>query len=320
MEADVFGVVGQLETLRSLHLCVIPVYYATPEALAAHATCAAHLRTLTVLTHLELQLTGRHETLGDRWELQQRGHPLHRQAWGEAQEVHRTSLLSALRAMPQLQHVHCRTLSLQPAELASLTALTSVTLNELLPPPAVTAAPPAAQRQASGPPDAAGMLPSQLQQLTLLGEASPQALAQLQILPCLTRLVVPLMRFGTSDVDEEGRLTAEAVAAVGPAVRLLLACGGGGQPEICIRGDGGPERLLPREGSPTGHMEWIQQLQGLDACCSLELRNVALRTGDVCCLGKTLPGLRGKEYGCVFKALPIADVACIRCYRVCGFC
>ncbi len=278
-------VVSQLRTLRSLHMCIDPQSFCmSPEAAAANATCMGRLGTLTALTHLHLDLPKCYTHHGYSWQEQEYEGDRHA-ALCETREAHRTSLLSALRAMPQLQHLHCRTLWLLPGELAALTALTSLTVAGLLPP---------AQRLHNG--HASGGLVAvfpHLRELELLTGASPQALAALHPLPrSLTRAVVPAMRFGTTDVDEEGRLTAEAVTAVGPAVCVVLSRRAPHHFDIVA--DGGPGRLLPRAGSPNGHMEWIRQLRWLVARGHLTLRNVALRTGDMCCLANILPGLNGR--------------------------
>lgn len=62
---------------------------------------------------------------------------------------------------------------------------------------------------------------------------------------------------------------------------------------VRIRADGGAGQLLPRDGSPNGHSEWIQQLEGLDVYRKLRLVNVRLRPADLCCLGQALPDLQG---------------------------
>ncbi len=294
LDARLFGVVSHLRTLETLHLAL--GWYpddCTPNAVRPHAACASRLSSLTGLTRLELKLSVCYEHDGDSYRRQEDDGEQHG-AWVEVWEAHRTSLLSALRCMPQLQHLDCPTLWLRPSELpASLTALTSLTLGGLLPPPL----PPAGQEPLglAAAPVASTALPPQLQELVLKEGTSPRALAQLQPPPSLVHLDVRLVRFGVSDVDED-RLRAEAVAAVGPAVRTLLAyrrrpCGPG---MICIHGDGGDDHLFPRGGSPNGHMEWIQQLQGLDVFKKLELVNVRLHPADLCCLGQALPDLQGK--------------------------
>ncbi len=87
---------------------------------------------------------------------------------------------------------------------------------------------------------------------------------------------------------------------MGPAVRLLTtyrsptpcACG------FSIDCDAGSRPLQPRAGAPTGHMEWIRQLRGLDAFGSVEFYNVDLRAGDLSCLGHTLCNLTGEPDRC----------------------
>ncbi len=296
-------VVSQLRSLRSLHLCIV-----SPGAVAANATCVGRLSTLTALTHLHLVLPDRYAHHGYSWEEKQQERGRHA-ALCETREEHRIALLSALRAMHQLQHLHCPTLWLLPGELAALTSPTSITLGGLLAPAVEHTL------QHNGDPGRASggqvAVPPQLRELELLVGVSPRALVPLNPLPrSLTRAVVPAMRFGTADVDEAGRLTAEAVAAVGPAMQLLAAYGA--PHSFRIEGDGGPGRLLPRDGSPNGHMEWIRQLHGLDTTGSLKLRNVALRTGDICCLAKTLPGLNGKlRVACASSSHVVPAHACV---------
>ncbi len=294
--------------LRSLHVTLaVDTDGRNPDTMRPHAACVAQLSNLTGLTGLtSLKLKMSHEYAdyvdSRRWQLQDGEH---HGAWVEVREVHRTSLLSALRCMPQLQLLYCPTLWLRPSELpACLTALTRLALGGLLPPPL----PPAAEHSPSSFNDGGGAcrpygaLPPQLQELVLgsgLTEgASPRAIALLQPGPAFTRLDVHKLVFGISDVTPDGRLRPEAVAAVGPAVRLLAAHGGLTQrsSSFYIAGDGSAALLLPREDSPNGHVEWIRQLQGLEAYrARLELQSLALTALDMCCLAQALPGLTGER-------------------------
>ncbi len=311
MDAHLFGVVSHLRTLRRLHL-VNDWYLAncTPNAVRPHATCVARLSALTGLKHLGLVLSDCYEHDGHSYYKQRQDDEQHG-AWVEVREAHRTSLLSALRCMPQLLQLYCPTLWLRPSEAAPLAALTSIILGGLLPPPA--GAGPGGLAGGGGSPArlAAGVpLPPQLQELSLKVGASPRALAQLQPPPSLVHLDVGLLRFGVSDVDED-RLRPEAVAAVGPAVRTLVACRHPthGPSHIRIRADAGAGQLLPREGSPNGHMEWVQQLRGLEAFRNLTLTDVRLRPADLCCLGQALPDLQGKPQCNQCRTLD-AEVTC----------
>ncbi len=298
VDARLLGLVPHLKTLRALHLVLDgDTDNCTPHTLRPHATCVARLSALTGLTRLKLVLSRCYEHDGDSYYKQQKDGEQHG-AWVEVREAHRTSLLSALRCMPQLQHLDCPTLWLRPSELpACLTALTSLTLGGLLPPPAVEG--PGGLAGGDGFPArlAAGVpLPPQLQELVLRTAASPRAIAQLQPPPPLVHLDVQTLRFGVSDVDD-GKLRPEAVEAVGPAVRKLLACRHPvrGPNLMRVRTDCGTDQLLPRDGSPSGHMEWIQQLQGLEAFRNLTLTDVRLRPADLCCLGQALPSLQGED-------------------------
>ncbi len=293
LESRIYSAVAQLRTLHSLHLTTsnLDPTVGFPEALRPHATCVARLSALTALTSLYLNLANYYEHHGDSWERQQQDGEQHG-AWCEVREAHRTSLLSALRCMPQLQHLDCPTLWLRASELpAALTALTSLTLGGLLPPPA--GGHPLGLRDAGH----GVALPPRLQEMVLQQGISPRALAELQPPPSSFHLDVSVMSFGMSDVLIDGHVRPEAVAVVGAAVRTLVACrsqADDGPHRICITEDGSPCLLLPREESPSGHMEWIQQLQGLDVFKKLELESISLSTADLCCLGQVLPGLKGE--------------------------
>ncbi len=315
-EVHVLKTVAQLKTLRSLDLCINlrdeVVRAPDLSPLRSNAPCVAHLSALTALTRLRLVMSECYEHAADSYAKQSRpDFPL--EAGGsraEVQEAHRTALLSALRCMPQLQHLHCPTLWLAPGDAAALSALTSLAVGGLLPPP-VGPPPmqPAAEETLRPPTQAAGVmaLPPQLRELALLNRASPRALALLQPPLSFTDLHIDEMSFGTTDVAVEGRLRAEAVAAVGPAVQLVVRYRSRSLRKFIVSADGAPGRLQPREDSPDGHMEWIRQLQGLGVVGNLEIDNVELSTGDLCCLAQTLPGLTGKRKGagtCAYPGLP----------------
>ncbi len=291
MEADVYGVLSQLRKLQALRLSFVMDHVkCKPDTLRTYATGVAQLSALTALTSLELLPSGCYDDDGDgkTWQADALD------SWSEAREAHRASLLSALRCMLQLQHLKCPRMWLRPLELpAFLTALTSLTLCGLLPPPGHTRL-----GLASAPlPAASAPLPPQLRELVLVMAASPRAIAQLQPPPSLVHLVVPTLRFGMSDVDDDN-LRAEAVAAVGPAVRTLVACRHPvrGPDSLCIHADGSGAPLLPCEDSPNGHVEWIRQLQGLDVFDEIAIDTVHLSTAELCCLGQVLPNLSSKTF------------------------
>ncbi len=298
--------VAQLRTLRSLDLCInLPdsVNSATADVrpLLLNAPCVAQLSALTALTRLRLVMSECYEHAGDSYFQNFGATPENEAAWAVVKEAHRAALLAALHCMPQLQQLHCPTLWLAPGGAAPLTALTSLALAGLIPPPLEQQlAQPAAGGSLRPSTHAAGVLalPPQLRELVVLNRASPRVLALLQPPLSFAYLEVDELSFGTADVTSEGRLRAEAVAAVGPAVRLLLKYRGKGSGyRMAVAGDGGPRRLQPREGSPDGHMEWIRQLKGLDVCGSLHLAKIELGTGDLYCLAQTLPRLAGKGPG-----------------------
>ncbi len=290
-----FSAVAQLPSLRSLHLTTsLNQETWSPEALRPYATCVACLSALTALTRLQLNPSFGYYDRGDSRRSMGRDpnrDDLMREVWA----AHHTSLLSALRCMPQLQSLTASALWLRPSELAPLTSLTSITVPGLLPDlerPSVTA-----QGSAAG---GATLLPPHLQEL-LLGGASPRALAELRPQQALSRLCAHRMRFGVSDVDTAGRLRAEAVAAVGPAVRLLTTY----RDPTCklvvvhIANDARHSPLLPPEGVPNGHMEWIRQLQGLDGAFRMvTLEGLALGPGDLSCLGESLRDLERERPSC----------------------
>lgn len=291
LEAHVYGEVAQLTQLQKLHLYTNFNPDAWPlDAIRAHATAVASLSTLTGLTSLDLSPSWCYENHGDSWSgLRALGDQ--RGAWCAVREAHRSSLLSAVRCMPQLQLLECPALWLQPCELASMTALTSIRAAGLLP-PAVAQHPIQLLSAGGGPP---GSFPPQLRVLQLRVGSSPRALAALQPPASFTTLRCPTLRFGMSDVrGVEGRLLPEVVAAVGPAVRLLVAYRAGGTC-IGIEADGGAFLLLPREDAPNGHIEWIQQLQGLDAFRRIELEAINFRPGELSCLGHTLCRVTGER-------------------------
>ncbi len=259
---------SKLTSLRSLvlHTTLDPTS-CTPEALTPHATSVGSLRALTALTRLDLVLSRCYEHNGDSWWQRQREGSQHA-AWCDLRETHRASLLLALRAMPQLRHLHCPTLWLRPSEMAALASLTSLSLAGLLPQPApsgtdsvdtiaaaaaaVVAAPSASAPQgfaelppppASAPAGDSGMggdtatislpaaswpVPPCLHHLALSLGASPRVLASLQRPPTLQRISCNHLRFGTSDVTPGNQLLPQTVAAVGPAVRLLSEAWTGG--------------------------------------------------------------------------------------------
>ncbi len=296
MEAQIFGTVAQLTTLRSLQLYtnVNPDAW-SPESVRPYATSVAHLSALTALTSLSLVPSWLYEDHGDSWKRAQRDGRKHG-AWCEVRDAHRTSLLFALSCMPQLKRLDCPTLWLRPSELGPMGALTFLRVGGLLPPVMGPSDGPA-EGGSAGVSAADRHLPQRLRELVLRVGASPRALAPLLLTPALCKLDVQLMRFGMSDVDTEGRLRAEAVAAVGQAVRLL-AVYRDQIPDVvrlCIEADGGPGPVKPREDAPNGHIEWIWQLQGLAAFRNLKLAHLDLRAGDLSCLGQALGSMHGKH-------------------------
>ncbi len=295
MEARVFSTVAQLTTLKSLLLTTnFNPASISPEAVRPQATCVGRLSALTALTQLQLIPSSSYEHHGDSWSVMERDGDRHG-TWCEVREAHRASLLSALRCMPQLQHLYCPALWLQPSELAPLTALTRVTLMGLLPP---AVGRPSGQEDGglAGLPGASVALPPHLRELVLERGASPRALALLQPSPAFSLLDVQLMRFGVSDVTAGGHMRAEAVAAVGPAVRLLTVYRNRASESsrLVMDCDSGHGLLRPRANAPTGHMEWIRQLRGLDAFGSVEISNMALLAADLSCLGQTLCNITGE--------------------------
>ncbi len=293
LEAHVYGEVAQLTQLQKLHLYTNfdPNAWSL-DAIRPHATAVARLSTLTALTVLDLSPSWCYEDHGGSWKaVQALGSQLG--AWCAVREDHRTSLLSAVRCMPQLQHFECPMLWLQPCELAPLTAPASLKVAGLLPPAAGQQ--PAQGLGAGG--STARALPPQLRWLDLRVGSSPRALAALQPPASLTCLRSPMLRFGVSDVTGvAGRLLPEAVAAVGRAVQLLVAYRDqAGCTSIKIEGDGGPGLLRPREDALTGHIEWIQQLQGLDVFPLVKLAHINFRPGELSCLGHTLCNLQGER-------------------------
>ncbi len=277
-EDGIISSILQLTQLRALYL-TIPVDPDewTPDNFANYATSLARLSALAALTELELDLSPCYQMGGDSLHMMLEGEDDH-ELWAQVREVHRTSLLSALRAMPQLQRLHCPTLWLRPSEAATLTALTRLQLGGLLPPlPGESSS-------------SSNLLPPRLADLCLDLAVSPRALASLQIPSTLTLLRACRLRFGMSDVNQETcQLLPETVAAVGPAVRLIKAFQPNGSlgRSWLLTADGAARPLLPRAGVPGGHAEWLRQLGALDGV-DLALRGFALQGEDVCCLAQTL--------------------------------
>ncbi len=204
------------------------------------AASMARLSALTALTSLHMQLSGCYMDCGDSWySADEEGHS--HDALEGVREAHLAALVSALRRLPQLQHLACPRQSLRPEDVIQLSGLTSLTLAVLLSP---AAAPP---KGAPGWP-----LPPQLRELILEHSTSPLALAALQPSPSLALMRAPVLRFGMSHVTPVvGRLTAEAMAAVGPAVRLLVDYRDPAHRMECIRmeGDGAPHSCCPGRAS-----------------------------------------------------------------------
>ncbi len=321
-----YRAIAQLKTLQALRICTEnDMEVSSADELLPHANCVTHLSTLTALTRLHLERTRCYEHHGGSMsciqaEINREEEEAERDPEDEDEETdsplrklraaHRTSLLSALRALPQLQHLHCPTLWLQPSEAASLTALTSLTLGGLLPPLAREHALNPTRSNALFPlafAAAPGALLPRLQELALQTAVSPRVLALLHPPASLNRLTASTLRFGVWDVDrEEGLLLPEAVASVAPAVQQLTAFPHNGNPpsnsneaqdcSICIQGAGDLWLLRPRAGAQGGHSEWVLQLQGLDGAYGhLAMHQLELSTEDLSCLGRTLPNLRGES-------------------------
>ncbi len=205
MEAHVISAVAQLGTLESLCLQTsFDPTSASPEAVRPHATCLACLSALTALTHLQLEPSLCYDNRVDSWSVMEKHGDRHG-AWCEVREAHSTSLLSALRCMPQLQHLHCPELWLQPSDLAALTALTSVTLMGLLP-PAVGQQP--SWQEGTGliglPAAGCVPLPPHLQTLVLIWGASARTYAALRPAAAFSRLRAHALVFGVSETSRGG--------------------------------------------------------------------------------------------------------------------
>ncbi len=312
-ETHIIEAASHLTNLRSLGLRTTPdPNNITPQALAPHATSAFHLSALTGLTSLELQTTQCYESFPDSWALLHEEGDRH-EAWVEVREAHRTAVLSALRAMPQLQQLSSATLWLRPPDVAHLTALTSLCAGGLLPPlpppddagaaAGPVAGPAAARGGAAGGDEAeqpnASAWPPQLQQLVLYNGGSPRALAALELPSTLRCFACWAVCLGMSDVDEHGRILQETIDALGPAVQVVS------RPEtmraedkIEISVDCSHHTMHPRQDTPSGHVEWLLQLAGLGAFRSVELIGpVVLRAGDVACMVRMWSDVRVSGIG-----------------------
>ncbi len=279
-ESNIVAAIAQLTSLQSLEFrTTLDPEVCSPAALSPYATSLARLSALTALTRLELALSPCYEHDIGSWSKQE-GDGERRPAWCAAREAHRTSLLSALRAMPQLQHLDCPTLWLHPSEAASLTALTSLSVGGLYPP-----LPPAGEGSSGTLP-----LPPQLIQLTLNTAASPRLLASLQVPTTLTALHLRKLSFGMSDVTPDNRLLPETVAAVGPALQLIssLRSADPVYKELVIEADSFQVLLWPCAGVTEGHVEWLRHLTALQGVEAVKLYSLELRLEDMCCLAQTL--------------------------------
>ncbi len=190
--------------------------------------------------------------------------------------------------MPQLQHLRCPTLRLNASEAATLSALTTLSIAGLLPPP-----PEAGQSGASGTTSASPQpLPPMLRELSLDTAASPRLLAGLMVPPGLAAIRAAKLRIGMSDAAPEGCMSLETVEAMGPALQLLGAMQAVDaehtHSELSLDWDGGPEPLQPQQGSATGHPEWLVHLRELKGTRSLEWQSFELTIGDLCCLAQAL--------------------------------
>ncbi len=256
-EPGLLDAICKLRQLQQLHLVIhLDPAATSPDRLRPYAAWLCQLNALAALVRLHLELPDCCQSTGDSWARRAKDGDVH-QAWEGVREQLRTSLLSALRCMPQLQHLQCPTLVLQPAEAASLTALTSLTLATLQPPellpnggsaapaPAPASAAPG-RASAAAPRQAAGMLFPQLQALTLTEGASPRTLAALAPLSSLTSLKVSCIRFGMSDVAAGCRVRPEAVEAFEPAMQLLAERFR--QTHVVVRADCGEGPMEPRGG------------------------------------------------------------------------
>ncbi len=287
-EDSILGPISQLTGLRSLYLnTVVDPDRCTVEDLAPYTTSLARLSALTALTRLALHLSQCCQAHGDSWrEWLWNGEEEH-EAWCELQEEHRTSLLSALRAMPQLQDLDCGMLWLKAAEAATLSALTSMCIAGLLPPP-----PWGDNSISSSSSSVSGLcsLPPQLAVLTLDSAGLPRALASLQVPTTLTALHLWRLRFGMSDSVADNRLSPETVAAVGPALQLIktLRTRDPVWGTLAVVADSGDGALLPRAGSTRGHGEWLRHLSGLQEVDMLQLQGLELQSDDVACLADAL--------------------------------
>ncbi len=284
-EDSILASIGQLTSLRSLSLLTrLAPAVCTPDVLAPHITSMARLSTLTALTRLQLELPIAYQHHGDSWSERNAKGNQH-VAWCAAREDHRTSLLSALHCMPQLQHLDCPTLWLWPSQATSLTALTSLKLGGLLLPP-----PPSASGGGSS--DGAFSLPARLVDLTLNTTVSPRLLASLQVPSTLTALHLWWLCFGMSDVTPDNRLLPETVEAVGPALQLIssLRAAEPTYSELVFDADGAPGVLLPRTGVSEGHVEWLRHLTAVEGVEVVKLRTLALQFEDMCCLAQAVGG------------------------------
>lgn len=286
---------SSLTQLRSLYLVTNPhPDTCSPEAVLRHIPALGSLSSLTALTSLDLVLPMCYTPIADSYD--RRGDVP--EAWEPVRQAQHVALLAAFRCMPQLRRLWCPNLWITAAEAASFTNLTSLQLGGLLPPGcgATTGA-----GAGAGAGDGQASLPPNLRDFQLAVAVSPQVLASLQLPLSLRHFYPPRIQFGMSAVGPDGRILAETVEAVGPAVRQLLSCVPAQHwqlhAEAVVIADWGHFVMKPRADGPQGgHAEWISQLAGLDVFRSFTLDGVQLQAGDLLCLVATLPKLKVRQH------------------------
>ncbi len=249
-------------------------------------------------------------------------------------EAQQEALAAALRHMPHLASFKCNCFGLRVSDLAALTSLTHVELEDLEPPGPTEQQQPAAP----GPAIAVGR-PHQLLSLVLSPDPSPRALAHLGAFPRLREVIIwESRRFVSFSFDQADAIpggshllpdTREVVRQAARALADVRARGGvddnawhpeyGNEHVLCINDSVYHELLLPplaelHPPSSTGHAEWLRELGPLAVPGQrVKLGGLALAAGDLAAIADTFPDAKvGRRFQLGVFVCPAAPVRCRR--------
>ncbi len=331
-EACLLECVAGLTSLRSLTLCWRLQHDASPaewrglggdpEHVHVHTTHLLRLSTLTNLQELDL-VAPHHRRFDLKWdqELQHTGPDLAhcRAVWAEQ----RSSLLTALRAMPRLRALHCPHMYFEGSELAALTSLGALCIGGFIPSfvadqmqlapeeSAGYAVAVAATAAAADPAAAPGRttapitLPPKLEILQLGHGGFLSALVAIQPPPSLRSVSLGSrgatdrihLHFSTTTSREGYGLVPSAAADFRRVAELLSLChvpaahrSADRRRELSIAGRAAPDALQGPLGE-VGHGRWLRELQPL-GLRRLVLTNLQLEMGDLLVIAESLDTLQ----------------------------